>query len=247
MKTLVVSDLHANDAALTAVMNHVRRKRPDRIICMGDFVGYGAQPNQVLDRMRTFKGPKLYVRGNHDRVASGADEGEGFNFAARTAALWTRSHLSGPNRKFLQSLPLGPITDGKGTLICHGSPYDEDEYLFSEYDAHRIFSEFEHKLILFGHTHLPCIFVQDEQGNVEGMLVRGPATIPFEPGRRYIVNPGSVGQPRDRNPASSYALIDEKRHCIQFLRVDYDYARTQEAILRAGFPRILSDRLAVGT
>src|SRR5438477_12961161 len=111
VRALVVSDLHSNHEALSAVLRRVRRKKFDRLICLGDFVGYGAQPNQVLDVMRTAKASKLYIRGNHDRVAAGHDDGEDFNHAAKFAAYWTREHLSNPNRRFLEKLPLGPIRD----------------------------------------------------------------------------------------------------------------------------------------
>jgi predicted phosphodiesterase len=158
MRMLVISDLHSNLEALTAVLSEVRRKKVDRIICLGDFVGYGAKPNQVLDRMRQFRAQKLYVRGNHDRVVAGLEDGEGFNQAARTAALWTRTQLSGSNRAFLQKLPTGPVSDGGGIMICHGSPFDEDEYIFSEHDAYRVLKTYPASIIFFGHTHLPVVF-----------------------------------------------------------------------------------------
>ncbi|HVT04320.1 MAG TPA: metallophosphoesterase family protein [Thermoanaerobaculia bacterium] len=247
MITLVISDLHSNDAALGAVFAHVRRKSIDRIICLGDFVGYGAQPNQVLDKIRTFKARKLYIRGNHDRVAGGFEDGEGFNFAARSAALWTRDHLSGINRRFLQELPVGPLSAGEGVLICHGSPFDEDEYLFSEYDARRIFDVYSENVILFGHTHLPSFFTLEPDGSVHGLLVREATRFQLASGKRYLINPGSVGQPRDRNPQSAFLLFDDQKKSVQFQRVAYDISATRESILRAGLPRILADRLLVGT
>ena len=134
MRVLVVSDLHANAEALRTVLSRVRRKKFDRIVCLGDFVGYGAEPNQVLDVMRTFKATKLYIRGNHDRFVASSEEGDGFNPAAREAAEWTRTRLSVPNRRFLEKLPLGPI-ERDGFLLCHGSPEDEDEYVFNEVHA----------------------------------------------------------------------------------------------------------------
>lgn len=246
MRALVVSDLHANAEALRSVLSHVRRKKFDEVICLGDFVGYGAQPNQVLDSMRTMRGRKTYIRGNHDRVAAGVEEGHGFNQAARDAALWTRDRLSPPNRRFLRDLSVGPVKH-RGVLICHGSPYDEDEYLFNEIHAARIFTESDAKLVLFGHTHLPAIFWLDDENMVWGEAVEGDRTIRLKPGYRYLINPGSVGQPRDRNPAASFAIIDTKRHTAQFFRVPYDVAKTQSAILRAGLPAILAFRLTYGT
>ncbi|MGK2859142.1 MAG: metallophosphoesterase family protein [Thermoanaerobaculia bacterium] len=246
MKTLVISDLHANLSALDAVLAHAKRKGATRVICMGDFVGYGAQPNQVLDRVRRLRGRKWFIRGNHDRVASGADDGSGFNQAARHAAIWTREHLSKENAHFLRTLPLGPVTTDDGILLCHGSPFDEDEYVFSEYDAHNILRKFPQKLVLFGHTHLPSFFVQDDKGGLSGWLVRQPSTFKLEKGKRYLVNPGSVGQPRDRNSMAAYAMIDHDRETVHFLRVEYDIRATQQSILAAGLPRVLADRLAAG-
>lgn len=246
MRALVVSDLHSNAEALRAVMSRVRRKKYDEVICLGDFVGYGAQPNQVLDTMRTLYGTKLYIRGNHDRVAAGIEEGMAFNPPAREAALWTRGHLSAPNRRFLQGLPMGPM-QYDGVLLCHGSPYDEDEYVFTEFHAAQILSLFESPVILYGHTHLPVIFGIDRASRMTGMAVRGEGTFRLEPDQRYLINPGSVGQPRDRNPHASFAIFDSDKRTVQFFRVPYDYKKTQTAIIKAGLPRMLADRLSTGT
>lgn len=245
MRALVVSDLHSNASALRAVVKRVRRKKFDSVICLGDFVGYGAEPNPVLDTMRTWKGSKYYIRGNHDRVASGADDGSDFNQAARAAALWTREHLSARNRHFLERLPRGPI-ERENLLICHGAPHDEDEYVFHETHAAEIFRETSAQIVLYGHTHLPVVFSLDGRGRVRGFSVRDDAIIRLDKDHRYLINPGSVGQPRDRNPAASFALIDSDRLTVQFFRVDYDVVRTQAAILNAGLPPILAHRLALG-
>ena len=138
MRSVIVSDLHSNDSAVRTVLSFVQRKRFDQMVCLGDFVGYGAEPNQILDRMRTVRTSKLYIRGNHDRVVAGIDDGAEFNQVARTAALWTRGQLSKANAHFLKKLPEGPVQDEMGVLFCHGSPVDEDEYLFTEYDAREI-------------------------------------------------------------------------------------------------------------
>jgi putative phosphoesterase len=246
VRALVVSDLHSNAEALRAVMSRVRRKKFEQIVCLGDFVGYGAEPNQVLDTMRTVKATKLYIRGNHDRVAAGFEDGVGFNPAAREAAVWTRSRLSVPNRRFLEKLPVGPQSHN-GVMLCHGSPFDEDEYVFTEHHAALILAQYDAPVILYGHTHLPVIFSIDGQRNVGGILVRGEATFRLSPDQRYLINPGSVGQPRDRNPEASFALFDSKRMTVQFFRVPYDYTKTQRSIIKAGLPPILAERLAYGT
>lgn len=241
-----MSDLHANAEALRAVMKRVQRKKYEVVFCLGDFVGYGAQPNHVLDAMRTLRGRKVYIRGNHDRVASGLDDADGFNHAARAAALWTREHLSAPNRRFLRDLTVGPLLH-RGVMLCHGSPYDEDEYVFNAHHAGQILALFPAQLILYGHTHLPAVFSIDAEDNVRGFAVRGEQTVKLEAGRRYLINPGSVGQPRDRNPAAACAIVDTEKRTVQFLRVDYDLKKTQASILGAGLPSILAARLTYGT
>jgi predicted phosphodiesterase len=246
VRALVVSDLHANLEALRAVMTRVRRKKYEVVLCLGDFVGYGAQPNHVLDTMRTLRVRKVYIRGNHDRVAAGLDDAEGFNNAAKTAALWTRDKLSAPNRRFLRDLTMGPVVH-HDVMLCHGSPYDEDEYVFNVHHASQILSLFEAPFILFGHTHLPAVFSIDPNLNVRGFAVRDEATVKLEPGLRFLINPGSVGQPRDRNPAASCIILDTDKRTVQFFRVPYDVAKTQSTILKAGLPSILASRLEYGT
>jgi predicted phosphodiesterase len=246
VRALVVSDLHSNAEALRMVLHRVRRKKFDHVICLGDFVGYGAQPNQVLDAMRMMKTSKLYIRGNHDRVAAGLDDAEGFNSAAKAAALWTRDHLSARNRHFLEKLPLGPL-ESEGVLICHGAPHDEDEYVFHEGHAREIFETSSAPFILYGHTHLPVIFSIDRHDRVHGVAVRGDVVVRLDREHRYLINPGSVGQPRDRNPASSFVIFDSDRLTLQFFRVAYDVEKTQASILKAGLPAILAQRLQYGT
>ena len=246
MRALVVSDLHSNASALRAVFKRVRRKSFQEIICLGDFVGYGAEPNQVLDAMRTVRPKKVYIRGNHDRVAAGLDDGRTFNAPAREAAFWTRDHLSGPNRKFVEKLTVGPVDHG-GVLLCHGSPYDEDEYVFNIHHARQVLQMFGVPVTLFGHTHLPAVFSIDGGENVVGFAVAGEATIRLDPRLRYLINPGSVGQPRDRNPAASFMILDSEKRTAQFLRVEYDVAKTQASITEAGLPAVLASRLAYGT
>jgi predicted phosphodiesterase len=246
VRAVVVSDLHANAEALRAVLSHVRRKKFDSFICLGDFVGYGAEPNQVVDTMRTLRTKKLYIRGNHDRVSSAITEGASFHPAAQAAAEWTRKHLSAPNRRFLEKLPLGPVKHGD-VLLCHGSPHDEDEYVFNEYHAAQIFASTDARIILYGHTHLPAIFSVDARGEVEGEAVRGDKLIRLDADRRYLINPGSVGQPRDRDRRASFAIVDASRMTAQFFRVAYNVRKTQAAILKAGLPVVLANRLQWGT
>lgn len=244
MKALVVSDIHANLPALTAVFRAVQRKRFDALICLGDVVGYGAQPNQVVELLRRFRATKLMVRGNHDRVAAGGDPA-GFNHAARVAALWTRERLTPRNRAFLRRLAPGPLVEGPVTL-WHGTPADEDDYLFTPRSARQAFAATGTPIGLFGHTHLPCAFRKVEEGELLGDLFDEERVLPLDRDARYLINPGSVGQPRDRNPMAAFGLLDAGKRVFRFRRVEYDVAAAQKAIRAAGLPDILADRLASG-
>lgn len=246
MRALVVSDLHANAEAFRAVMKRMLRKKYDAVLCLGDFVGYGAQPNQVLDAMRTIRGRKVYIRGNHDRVAAGLDDASAFNQAARAAALWTRDKLSPVNRRFLRDLPLGPVVHS-GVMLCHGSPWDEDEYVFTVHHAAQVLGLYDAPIILFGHTHLPAVFSVDARGNVRGFAVRDERTVKLDAACRYLINPGSVGQPRDRIPSAACIILDTTKRTVQYFRVPYDIPKAQQSILQAGLPEILATRLRYGT
>jgi len=246
VRALVLSDLHANQEALRAVLSRVRRKKFDTIFCLGDFVGYGAHPNQVVERMRRLKGRKVFIRGNHDRVASGLDDAAGFNNAAKASALWTQQHLSPSTRRYLRDLTIGPVMHDD-VMLCHGSPYDEDDYLFNVHHAAQVLALYKANVILYGHTHLPAVFSIDEEMNVTGFAVPDETTVRLDPSLRYLINPGSVGQPRDRNPDAAFMILDTDRRTVQFFRVEYDLEKTQRAILDAGLPEILAARLAFGT
>ena len=135
MRYLLLSDIHSNDDALAAVLARARRRGFDRVVILGDFVGYGAEPNAVLDRLRRVRKEKIVIRGNHDKVVCGLDDGELFNPVALQAARWTEKALTPRNREFLEELPLGPRAVDGAFAICHGSPRDEDAYIFSDRDA----------------------------------------------------------------------------------------------------------------
>lgn len=245
MRALVLSDIHSNLPALSAVLRTVQRKRIDAVLCLGDIVGYGAQPNQVVDRLRRLKAPLVCVRGNHDRAVADGDQVAGFNHAAREAVLWTRHRLTPENRRFILNLTPGPRIHQEVTL-CHGSPNDEDEYLFGGADAAEAFDGVETPLTLFGHTHLPMVIRRDARGKISTTAIEGDAVVRLVPGERLLVNPGSVGQPRDRDPRVSYAILDAGRGILRFRRVAYDVEAAQRAILRAGLPEILAWRLGGG-
>jgi predicted phosphodiesterase len=246
VRYLILSDLHANAEALAAVLGRVRGRSYDAVVVLGDFVGYGADPNDVIDRVRRIKRRKLLVRGNHDRVAAGLDQGGSFNPMALFAARWTAETLTPENRDFLGGLPVGPIEVDARFVICHGSPLDEDAYIFSDSDAAWNFRSIGLDLCFFGHSHVPSIFTLEPDG-IRVDVVRGPRVRwKLEPGRRYLINPGSVGQPRDRNIAAAFAFYDAGKGEVHFERVAYDVALARKKILQAGLPGALGDRLLVG-
>ncbi len=251
MRYLLLSDLHSNDEALSAVLARVRRKKLDRVVCLGDFVGYAADPNKVLDKIRTLPRPAVSIRGNHDKVVSGADSGEMFNAPALLAARWTAERLSKENLEFLRRLPCGPVLVDESFAICHGSPLDEDAYIFSDWDAQMNFVHMDRvaptvNFSFFGHSHIPSIFTLASDGILVEAVRGSRRKLFLEPGRRYLVNPGSVGQPRDRNPRASYAIYDSEERTVTFDRVPYDAKTARQKVLRAGLPTILGDRLLLG-
>lgn len=246
MRYLILSDLHSNDEALAAVLAHLRGTRFQRLVVLGDLVGYGADPNAVIDRIRGLRRKRYMVRGNHDRVAAGIDTGGLFNPVARFAAQWTSEVLTPANRKFLADLPTGPIEVDDAFVICHGSPLDEDAYIFSDSDAAWNFRSLRLDLCFFGHSHIPSIFELEPDG-IRVAVVRGERErLTLLPGHRYLVNPGSVGQPRDRNTAAGYAIYDSDSRVVEFERVPYDAQLAREKILKAGLPAALGDRLLMG-
>ena len=246
MRYLVLSDIHSNDEALAAVLARVRRKHFDRVVILGDFVGYGSNPNQVLERIRRIRREKVSIRGNHDKVVCGLDAGDQFNPIALAAARWTAENLTPKNLRFLESLPVGPLEVEEAFAICHGSPRDEDAYIFSDRDAWMNFREYGFAVCFFGHSHIPSIFTLEPHG-IQVDVVKGDRVeIELDPERRYLINPGSIGQPRDRNPAAAYAIFDSGAKTVLFERVPYDVEKTRDKIHRAGLPGMLGDRLLVG-
>lgn len=243
---LLLSDIHANLEALEAVLRAVARRRYDRVLCLGDLVGYGANPDPVVSRVRRLPG-LVTVRGNHDKVVAGHSSADNFNASARKAAEWTAARLSKDNLAFVRALPKGPVQLEDGVLLCHGSVADEDSYLFSDYDAHEAFTAAPFRVGFFGHTHFPCAF-RETGVEVEFMPLKGECVeLTLTPGCRYLFNPGSVGQPRDRNPMASFAEFYPDTGRFVLRRVAYDAGKAREKILKAGLPENLGNRLLVGT
>lgn len=245
MRYLILSDIHSNCEALTAVLSHVRRKRWDKAVVLGDVVGYGANPNQAVEMVRELR-PLVAIRGNHDKVCSGVEDGEMFNRVALQAAMWTRQKLTPANLRWLQSLPEGPVIVDGAFALAHGTPIDEDAYIFGEIEALNVFRQTAFPLCFFGHSHFPVLFGLSPDA-IQTVLTEAPSfRFRLEPGVRYLVNPGSIGQPRDGNPLASFAMFDSDTHTVTIYRVPYRVERAQAKIIDAGLPRPLADRLALG-
>jgi diadenosine tetraphosphatase ApaH/serine/threonine PP2A family protein phosphatase len=246
MRYLVLTDIHANLEALDVCIAHARVRRFDKTLVLGDLVGYGADPNAVIERIQELE-PVAIVRGNHDKVACGLEQAEGFNTIAKSAARWTLDVLTPAFRDWLAALPEGPTEVDEVIEICHGSPFDEDAYIFDELDAVRALKVATRPLCLFGHTHYPVTF---ELSN-DAFESLGPATgadtrIAMRPGSKYLVNPGSVGQPRDGDPRAAYAIADTSAHCVELFRLTYPVEEAQAKIIKEGLPEVLAQRLGVG-
>jgi predicted phosphodiesterase len=246
MRYLILSDIHANLDALDAVLEEAARIRYDQVLVLGDLVGYGAQPNEVVERVRAL-GPAAIIRGNHDKVASGVQHAEGFNPVAQQAAEWTYRALTAENRAYLATRAAGPILVDAATEICHGSPADEDAYITTQVTALRALKQSERPVCFYGHTHVPVVFRLTDAGFE--MVVHGgdsQEAVPIAPGLRYLINPGSVGQPRDGDSRAAFATFERELRLVTLYRTAYPVECAQEKIIEAGLPQVLATRLAVG-
>jgi len=245
VRYLILSDIHANWEALRDVLAAAVGAY-DQVLCCGDLIGYGADPNAVVDWARA--NVHVVVRGNHDRASVGLEDLEWFNPVAKAAALWTQQELTPENATYVRELPKGPVSVD-GFQVVHGSSLDEDEYIVSPSDAEQVIAYIEAPLLFFGHTHLQGGFVWN-RSRIETIrkVDSGQEEMEYklDAGSAYIVNPGSVGQPRDGDPRAAYVLYipDEKR--LLFRRVAYDLKSAQAKIRQARLPGILADRLAWG-
>jgi predicted phosphodiesterase len=243
MRVAILSDIHANREALEAVEARLAELRVDQVFFLGDAVGYNADPGYCLARIHALAA--CSVRGNHDKTVSDPANLDWFNDVAREALVWTRQRLDGRGLELLAGLPRGPLAIGERWLICHGTPADEDQYLTQARQAESAFRCLEKsfpgaEVAFFGHTHVPVIIAE------KGRALPPPERFVLRPGVRYLINPGSVGQPRDRIPLASFGVLDEGEGVYEHYRVPYAIETTQKKILVAGLPRALADRLAGG-
>jgi diadenosine tetraphosphatase ApaH/serine/threonine PP2A family protein phosphatase len=247
MRYLVLTDIHGNIDALDAVLADAGDV--DAHLLLGDVVGYGAGPNEVIARVRGLA-PAAMIRGNHDKVIAGLEIPESFNPAALQSAAWTAETLTPDHREWLAGLPQGPAIVDDVVEICHGMPHDEDEYLFTPRDASRAMDAARRPVCLFGHTHVPACYIQSLDDPdlllVEDTGQGRPVVLPLDERRRFVVNPGAVGQPRDGDPRAAYAIYDSEARTLALARTEYDVELAQRRIRDAGLPDILARRLAVG-
>ncbi len=246
MRYLIVSDIHANLEGLNAVLE-ANEGLYDQILSCGDFVDYCASPNEVCNWARTHC--EVVIRGNHDKACCGLDDTDDYNPLAQAAVQWTMGQLTPENLEWLRMLPQGPVWIEDKFQLVHGSPYHEDEYLLDAQEIIRARQVMQTPLVFFGHTHLQCaIRFHGDQGTMlptvgaeeDGTLIQ------LEPGDFYLINPGSVGQPRDRDWRASCALYDSTENRVLLRRIPYDIRGAQQKVRDSGLPPMLAERLSRG-
>ena len=246
MRFLILSDIHANATALEASLA-AAQGRWEKILCLGDLVDYGPDPNEVTERVQALA--PVIIRGNHDKAVAGLTGLEEFNPVAQIAAQWTRGQLNPGNMAYVEQLPAGPASADNLTLV-HGSYHDEDEYVFVPSQAMGGLLESPNEITFFGHTHYQGGFSY-RAGHIGVIQLRPEpganfAALRVETGTRYLLNPGSIGQPRDGDPRAAFAIADLGHQVIEFWRVPYDIAAVQERMRAAGLPEQLIERIAAG-
>jgi predicted phosphodiesterase len=245
VRYLILSDIHANWEALEAVLARAQSAY-DYIVCCGDVVGYGANPDAVTEWVRN--NVAHIVRGNHDKACAGLEDLEWFNSVARASAVWTQEIMKPDNIGYLHTLAKGPERVN-GFQIVHGSPLDEDEYVVSEQDVAQVAPYLDASVSFFGHTHLQCGFLCHRNGvkRLRGVDLESDAEVlELEAGSSYLINPGSVGQPRDGDPRAAYAIYQPDARLVTLNRAEYDIVSAQRKIREAGLPELLALRLEAG-
>lgn len=241
MKTVFIADVHGNLEALRAVGACIAGERADSVVFLGDIVGYGANPNECIAELRSLTG--YAVAGNHDLVAAGEQPCDDFNPVARQALAWTRLQLTTENREFLAGLPLQ--LQAGAALAVHASPRDPGRwrYILNVCDAEEAFASFGGQLCFFGHSHRPGVFIE---GADTAVVLSDSQRVALQPGCRYLINCGSVGQPRDGDPRACYGVFDSSAGTFRLERLAYDVATARDKILQAGLPPFLAERITAG-
>ena len=243
MKTAILSDIHANFQALQRVLEDAARVPVDQYVICGDLVGYGAQPNECCEAIRALDG--LVVRGNHDEAAVDPAKEEWFNSAAQACIRWTREVLAETHLQYLRELPC--VRQLPGAHICHGSLPDPDLYTTGPMEAMLSFAVMEEDICFLGHTHCAEWYTYRNDNRPPSHSPRPEGgRLALAEGRKYVVNPGGVGQPRDGNSQTSYAIWDDEARSVEIRRLSYDVATAQRLIYDAGLPPSMAERLRYG-
>lgn len=240
MRYAIISDIHANLEAFIAVLEEIDTRGSERIVCLGDVVGYNANPDDCCNLIREREIPTIL--GNHDAVACGLEEPWGFNPVALSAAMWTRENLDAENLEWLKNLP--DVQKFGDFIAVHGSPSNRNSYLFNWEDIlpHVPYVEEQDcSLCFFGHTHSPGIFSADGTYTVDE-----DSKFPLGNGKIFFINPGSVGQPRDGDPRASFGIIDTETHEYELVRISYPVKEAADRIADRGLPTVLAERLFLG-
>ncbi len=236
MPIALISDIHANQEALQQVLKSIRSRQIEEIYCLGDIVGYGPNPNECVEMVRT--SCKKVLVGNHDYAAIGKTDITYFNKHAKHAALWTRKQLKAENKKYLNTLKFTHQNDDM--LMVHASPTNPEHwyYVMNPQDAAVEMQSFKQPVCFVGHSHIPAIFTAEKE------ISENSFTLKTE--QKYIINVGSVGQPRDGYPESCYCLYEPETRQVEYVRVPYEVNKTYEKIIKAGLPEFLAKRLLKG-
>lgn len=244
MKYLIFSDIHSNLEAFERLLSLEPVQQADKYLFLGDLVGYGADPEKTINRFRQL-GEIYCIRGNHDKVIADLESSSLFNPVAAFSAEWSKLHISQENQEFLKNLKKGPEVVDHFITICHGSTFDEDYYVFSMFEAVESFKFMDTSIGFFGHTHFPVIYLMRNE-KIDIVPLSEETRIKLDPNTRYLINPGSIGQPRDKNPKPSYIIFDSTKKELHLRRFTYDIKETQRKIREAGLPEILASRLEAG-
>ena len=239
MRLVIFSDVHGNLEALEALIQCCDDVGAERVICLGDIVGYGADPNACITKIRKFA--DIVIAGNHDRAAVRLEDRRFFNPVALWAIRWTRSRLTAPHADYLRECPISHQADG--ALFVHASPYEPDawHYIFTADDARQGLACADSELVFVGHTHKASVFCERN-----GKATAGEGVVQVQASKRYLVNVGSVGQPRDGDARAAFAVWDQEAAELRLCRVAYDIAAAQAKIRKALLPDFLAERLAIG-
>ena len=241
MRLALISDIHANLDALETVLEHIDSQKVDVVHCLGDVIGYGPEPVACIEKIESTC--KIKLLGNHEYVALGLLRSDHMNPVAQSSADWTQSQLGDREISFIADYDLK--TEEESCQLVHSSPFEPEKwhYLLTMFEAKRALESFDQSVCFFGHTHVPMVFSEETDGTIRQ---RAGMDIAFDPDKKYLINVGSVGQPRDDDPRACYVIFDTSENYITFSRLTYDVKRAQSKMIAAELPETLIERLEAG-